>query len=106
MTNDVLLDLARELNGRREPYALVTVVRAVAPTWRSPECLRSRSAAIASSPPSTAAAAMWSPWLEDRVGEPRLVRIQQRDPTGTHVEHTTCASNGTFIQLYSRERAS
>ena len=32
MTNDELLELARELNGRGEPYALVTVVRAIAPT--------------------------------------------------------------------------
>ena len=32
MTNDELLEMARDLNGRREPYALVTVVRAVAPT--------------------------------------------------------------------------
>ena len=32
MNDDELLELARELNHRREPYALVTVVRAVAPT--------------------------------------------------------------------------
>jgi hypothetical protein len=32
MTNDELLEMARELNRRHEPYALVTVVRAVAPT--------------------------------------------------------------------------
>ena len=32
MTHDELLDLARELTARREPHALITVVRAVAPT--------------------------------------------------------------------------
>ena len=32
MTNDELLQMARELNGRGEAYALVTVVRALAPT--------------------------------------------------------------------------
>jgi xanthine dehydrogenase accessory factor len=32
MTNEQLLDLARDLNRRQEPYALITVVRAVAPT--------------------------------------------------------------------------
>src|SRR6202162_1797429 len=32
MTNDELLEMARELNRRREPYALITVVRAIAPT--------------------------------------------------------------------------
>ena len=32
MSNDELLELARELNRRAEPYALVTVVRAIAPT--------------------------------------------------------------------------
>ena len=32
MSNEELLELARELNGRGEPYALVTVVRAMAPT--------------------------------------------------------------------------
>ena len=32
MTNDELLEMARELNGRGEAYALVTVVRAIAPT--------------------------------------------------------------------------
>ena len=32
MTDDALLDMARELNSRGEAYALVTVVRAIAPT--------------------------------------------------------------------------
>ena len=32
MTGDELMDMARDLNGRGEAYALVTVVRAVAPT--------------------------------------------------------------------------
>ena len=32
MSNDEVLELASDLNGRGESYALVTVVRAVAPT--------------------------------------------------------------------------
>ena len=32
MTSDELMEMARDLNGRGEAYALVTVVRAVAPT--------------------------------------------------------------------------
>ena len=32
MTNDELLEMARGLNARGEAYALVTVVRAIAPT--------------------------------------------------------------------------
>jgi xanthine dehydrogenase accessory factor len=115
MTDDELLDLARELNARREPYALVTVVRAVAPTsaylgaqaivladgtlhgWIGGGCAKdvvigAAQAAIAR-------------------GEPKLVRISNdRLQHDEDVEQHTmsCASNGTielFIQPYSSRSA-
>jgi len=115
MTPDDILDMARELNGRGEPYALVTVVRAIAPTsafvgaqavvlgdgtlhgWIGGGCAKGVVIAAAQ-------AAM-------RKGEPRLVRISNEalEPDGGVELHTmSCASNGTielFIQPYSRESA-
>ncbi len=115
MTNDELLDLARELNGRRQPYALVTVVRAVAPTsafvgaqaivlpdgtlhgWIGGGCAKGVVVGAAQD--------------AIRVGEPRLVRISNNEiQSEPDVEQHTmsCASNGTielFIQPYSRESA-
>jgi len=115
MTNDELLDLARELNGRREPYALVTVVRAVAPTsafvgaqaivlpdgtlhgWIGGGCAKGVVVGAAQG--------------AIRLGEPRLVRISNNEiQAEPDVEQHTmsCASNGTielFIQPYSRESA-
>ena len=111
MTNNEILELARELNDRREPYALVTVVRAVAPTsaylgaqaivladgtlhgWIGGGCAKdvvigAAQAAIAN-------------------GEPKLVRISNdRIRPEEDVEQYTmaCASNGTielFLQPYS-----
>ena len=115
MTNEKLLELARELNGRGEAYALVTVVRAIAPTsaylgaqaivladgtlhgWIGGGC--AKDVVI-----GAAQAAIES-------GDPKLVRIsndavQAKDD----VEHYTmsCASNGTvelFIQPYSARSA-
>ena len=115
MTNDDILELARELNGRREPYALVTVVRAIAPTsaylggqaivladgtlhgWIGGGCARdlvigAARGAIAS-------------------GEPKLVRIsndriQPEDDVDQYA--MSCASNGTielFVQPYSSRSA-
>ena len=115
MTNDEILELARELNGRREPYALVTVVRAVAPTsaylgaqaivladgtlhgWIGGGC--ARDVVI-----DSARSAMTS-------GEPKLVRIsndriQADDDLEQHA--MSCASNGMielFIQPYSTKSA-
>ena len=111
MTNNEILELARALNDRREPYALVTVVRAVAPTsaylgaqaivladgtlhgWIGGGCAKdvvvgAAQAAIAK-------------------GEPKLVRISNdRIRPEEDVEQYTmaCASNGTielFLQPYS-----
>ena len=115
MTQDELMDLARELAGRREPYALVTVVRAVAPTsafvgaqaivlpdgtlhgWIGGGC--AKEVVIGAAQEAI------------RRGEPKLVRISNDriQPKPDIEQHTmSCASNGTielFIQPYSRESA-
>lgn len=111
MTNDELLDLARALNERDQPYALVTVVRAIAPTsafvgaqaivladgtlhgWIGGGCaqgvvVEAAQAAIAA-------------------GGPKLVRISNDRVHGEDdvEQHTmSCASNGTielFVQPHS-----
>ncbi len=111
MTHDELLDMARELNDRREPYALVTVVRAVAPTsaylgaqaivladgslhgWIGGGCAKDVVVGAARSAIAS--------------GEPRLIRISNdRIQSDEAIEQHTmsCASNGTieiFIQPYS-----
>ena len=115
MSNEELLELARELNGRGEPYALVTVVRAVAPTsawlgaqaivrpdgrlhgWIGGGC--AKEVVIAAAQGTIAS------------GEPKLVRIsndrlQSEDDVEQHT--MACASNGTielFIQPYSARSA-
>jgi len=111
VSDDELLELARELNGRGEPYALVTVVRAVAPTsaylgaqaivrpdgtlhgWIGGGC--AKEVVIAAAQGAIAR------------GEPKLVRISndRLQPEDDVEQHTmACASNGTvelFIQPYS-----
>ncbi len=113
--NDQLLDLARELNAQGAPYALVTVVRAVAPTsasvgaqaivledgtlhgWVGGGCakgvvVQAARAAIAK-------------------GQPKLVRISNDQVLDEEdVEHhaMACASNGSielFVQPYSAHEA-
>jgi xanthine dehydrogenase accessory factor len=115
MTNDELPEMARELNGRGEAYALVTVVRAIAPTsaylgaqaivladgtlhgWIGGGCAKSVVIGAAQSA------------IES--GEPKLVRISNdRIYPEDDVEHYTmsCASNGSielFIQPYSARSA-
>lgn len=115
MTPDDILDMARELNRRGEPYALVTVVRAIAPTsafvgaqaivladgtlhgWIGGGCAKGVVIAAAQA--------------TIRKGEPRLVRISNEalQPDDSVEQHTmSCASNGTielFIQPWSRESA-
>ena len=115
MTNDELLEMARELNAAGAAYALVTVVRAVAPTsaylgaqaivladgtlhgWIGGGCAKdvvvgAARGAIAS-------------------GEPKLVRIsndQVRPEDDVELHTMACASNGTvelFIQPYSARSA-
>lgn len=111
MTHDELLELARELNDRREPYALVTVVRAVAPTsaylgaqaivladgtlhgWIGGGCAKDVVVSAARS--------------AIRSGEPKLVRISNDRAYGEEDVQQyamSCASNGSievFIQPYS-----
>ena len=115
MTNEELLDLARELNARREPYALVTVVRAVAPTsaylgaqaivlgdgrlhgWIGGGC--TKDVVIGAAREAIGR------------GEPKLVRITNDtiQPEADVELHTmSCASNGTielFIQPSSSRSA-
>jgi xanthine dehydrogenase accessory factor len=115
MTNHDLLEMARELNTRREPYALITVVRAVAPTsaylgaqaivladgalhgWIGGGC--ARDVVIGAAREAIAC------------GEPRLVRISNdriQDERGVEQHTMSCASNGTielFIQPYSDRSA-
>jgi xanthine dehydrogenase accessory factor len=115
MTNDELLEMARELNSRREPYALITVVRAVAPTsaylgaqaivladgtlhgWIGGGCAKDVVISAAQSAIGK--------------GEPKLVRISndQIQPEEDVELHTmSCASNGTielFVQPYSPRSA-
>jgi xanthine dehydrogenase accessory factor len=115
MTNDELLDLARELNERDETYALVTVVRTVAPTsaylgaqaiiladgtlhgWIGGGCAKSVVIGAAR--------------CAIEKGEPKLVRISNDQVYPEEdVEHyaMSCASNGTvelFIQPYSARAA-
>jgi len=115
MTGDELLEMARDLNARGEPYALITVVRAVAPTsaylgaqaivladgtlqgWIGGGCAKDVVIGAAQSAIGT--------------GEPKLVRISNdRIQPEDDVEQFTmsCASNGTieiFIQPYSRRSA-
>ena len=115
MTNDELLDMARGLNGRGEAYALVTVVRAVAPTsaylgaqaivladgtlhgWIGGGCAKGVVISAAQRAIET--------------GEPKLVRISnERIHAEEDVEQyaMSCASNGSielFIQPYSARSA-
>jgi xanthine dehydrogenase accessory factor len=115
MTNDELLEMARELNRRRESYALITVVRAVAPTsaylgaqaivladgtlhgWIGGGCAKDVVTRAAQSAIGN--------------GEPKLVRISNGriQPEDDVEQHTmSCASNGTielFIQPYSPRSA-
>ncbi len=115
MTNDELLEMARELNRRHEPYALVTVVRAIAPTsaylgaqaivladgtlfgWIGGGCAKDVVTRAAQSAIGK--------------GEPKLVRVSNdRIQQEGDVEQYTmsCASNGTielFIQPYSSRSA-
>lgn len=115
MTSDEILDLARELNGLHQPYALVTVVRAVAPTsayvgaqaivladgtlhgWIGGGCAKG----VVVDAARTAV----------EKGEPKLVRISndQLLPEENVEQYAmACASNGTielFIQPYGARGA-
>ena len=102
MTHEELLELARALNRRREPYALITVVRAVAPTSAY---LGAQALVLAD---GTLQGWIGGGCAKDVVigaalgaikkGEPKLVRISNdRIQAEDDVEQYTmsCASNGT-----------
>ena len=115
MTNNEILELARALNDRREPYALVTVVRAVAPTSAY---LGAQAIVLAD---GTLHGWIGGGCAKDVVidaaraaidkGEPKLVRISNdRIQPEEDVDQYTmaCASNGTielFVQPYSPRSA-
>jgi xanthine dehydrogenase accessory factor len=111
MTHNELLDMARDLNTRGEPYALVTVVRAIAPTsaylgaqaivladgtlhgWIGGGC--AKGVVIGAAQGAIDA------------GEPKLVRItNDRIQSDDDIEQHTmsCASNGT-IELFIQPRS-
>ena len=115
MTNEQLLDLARDLNRRQEPYALITVVRAVAPTSAY---LGAQAIVL---PDGTLHGWIGGGCAKDVVigaarqaivnGTPKLVRISNdRLQSDSDVEQhsMSCASNGTielFIQPYGPQSA-
>src|ERR1700736_1187514 len=108
MTSDELQDMAHELNGRGEAYALVTVVRAVAPTSAYPGA----QAIILAN--GTLHGWIGGGCTRDVVinaakraienGEPKLVRISNEqiyDEEDVEQYTMSCASNGSvelFIQ--------
>ncbi len=113
--NDQLLDLARELNAKGESYALVTVVRAVAPT-----------SAYVGAQAIVLADGTLHGWIGGgcakgvvidaaqgaiRSGAPKLIRISNDQVVGDDdAEHhaMACASNGSielFVQPYSAHEA-
>ena len=115
MTNDELLEMARGLNGRGEAYALVTVVRAIAPTSAY---LGAQAIVL---PDGTLHGWIGGGCAKDVVinaaqsaienGKPKLVRVSNdRIYPEEDVENYTmsCASNGSielFIQPYSARSA-
>lgn len=115
MTNDELLEMARELNNRREAYALITVVRAVAPTsaYLGAQAIVRADGTLHGWIGGGCAKDVVIGAAQDAIGkgEPKLVRISNdRIQPEEDVEQyaMSCASNGTiefFIQPYSPRSA-
>lgn len=115
MSNEELLELARELNRRAEPYALVTVVRAMAPTsaWLGAQAIVLADGTLRGWIGGGCAQGVVIGAARSAMakGEPRLVRIsndriQDEDEVEQHT--MACASSGTielFIQPYSARSA-
>ena len=115
MTPEQLHDLARDLNRRQEPYALITVVRAVAPTSAY---LGAQAIVL---PDGTLHGWIGGGCAKDVVigaarqaiinGTPKLVRIsndQLQSDSDVEQHSMSCASNGTielFIQPYGPRSA-
>lgn len=115
MTHDELLEMARDLNARREPYALVTVVRAVAPTsaYLGAQAIVLADGTLHGWIGGGCAKGVVVGAAQDAIarGEPKLVRISNdRLQSEEDIEQhsMSCASNGTielFIQPYSSRSA-
>ena len=116
MTNDELLEMARELNGRGEAYALVTVVRAIAPTSAYLGARRSSlptghcTAGSAAAARRTSSSAPRKSAIDERRAEARAHQ-QRSDPSRRGCRATTrCPAPATaaielFIQPYSARSA-
>jgi xanthine dehydrogenase accessory factor len=115
MTHDELLDLARTLNARGEPYALVTVVRAIAPTsaWVGAQAIVRADGTQHGWIGGGCAQQVVVGAAREAIasGEPKLVRIgnERHAPEEGVDDHAmSCASNGTievFVQPYSTRTA-
>jgi xanthine dehydrogenase accessory factor len=115
MKNEELLDMARELNGRGEVYALVTVVRAVAPTSAYPgaQAIILADGSLHGWIGGGCAIGVVIDAAKSAIakGEPKLLRISnERIYAEEDVEHyrMSCASNGSvelFIQPNSMTSA-
>jgi len=111
MSNEELLDVARELNRRAEAYALITVVRTVAPTstWLGAQAIVLANGTLHGWIGGGCAKGVVIGAAQGAIeaGEPRLIRISNDPTQGDDAveQHTMeCASNGTielFIQPYS-----
>jgi xanthine dehydrogenase accessory factor len=115
MTNDELLDMAREFNARGEAYALVTVVRAIAPTsaWVGAQALVLADGTLHGWIGGGCAKQVVVGAAREAIasGEPKLVRISNEPmapDAGVDQHAMACASNGTvevFVQPYSTRTA-
>jgi xanthine dehydrogenase accessory factor len=115
MTYDEILEMARELNNRREPYALITVVRAVAPTsaYLGAQAIVLADGTLHGWIGGGCAKDVVIAATQDAIGKgvPKLVRISNdRIQPEEDIEQyaMSCASNGTielFIQPYSPRSA-
>ncbi len=115
MINDELSEIAGSLNDRREPYALITVVRAVAPTsaYLGAQAIVRADGTLHGWIGGGCAQGVVIDAARDAIGtgEPRLVRISNDRIVGDDdvEQHAmACASNGTielFIQPYGARSA-
>lgn len=110
MTTHELLQLARSLNERDEPYAMVTVVRVAAPTsaYVGAQAIVQRDGSLTGWIGGGCARDVVVAAAEEAIasGEPKLVRIANAGEAEAGVEQhaMACASDGTielFIQPYS-----
>jgi xanthine dehydrogenase accessory factor len=115
MTHSDILDMARDLATRGEPYALVTVVRAIAPTsaYLGAQAIVLADGTLHGWIGGGCARGVVTGAAQDAIaaGEPKLVRISNdRIQSDEDIEQhaMSCASNGTielFIQPCSARSA-